>query len=81
MLTSATAKNPSGFASADPLRQGPHVANAAKCGRAVRSIPCRIGQPGDCCAPGYRLLQQNHSLDSIKIIELREGDWKSAASR
>jgi hypothetical protein len=71
MLASATAKNPSGFASADPLRQGPLAADAAKRGREARSKSVSRFSRGDCCSPANHLLQQNLGTDCIKISSLR----------
>ena len=73
-MTPATAKNPSGFASADLLRQGPAAANAAKRAGPACSIVHRLRRRGDCCTPRNRHLQQNLLLDSIKIIGLRNKD-------
>jgi hypothetical protein len=71
MLASATAKNPSGFASADPLRQGPLAADAAKRSREGRSKSVSRFSRGDCCDPVKHLLQQNLGTDCIKISSLR----------
>jgi hypothetical protein len=71
MLASATAKNPSGFASADPLRQGPLAADAAKGDREARSKSVSRPSRGGCCGPVSRLLQQNLWADCIKISSLR----------
>lgn len=78
-MTPATAKNPSGFASADPLRQGPAATNAAKRADPARSIVDHPGRRGDCCTCRERQLQQNPVFYSTKIIGLQNKDLESAA--